>query len=98
MTDNDENIVDLDEEENIIVLEDEDGNETEFELLDYIVHNGGEYIVLVPAHEDADEVTILRVEPIDDESENYVPIEDEATLLEIFEVFKQRNDDIFDFD
>lgn len=98
MADNNENIIDLDEEENIIELEDENGVSTRFELLDYIVHGGGEYIVLVPADEEADEVTILKVEPINDEMENYVPIEDNDLLQEIFEVFKQRNDDIFDFD
>ena len=98
MADNNENIIDLDDEENIVELEDENGVTTRFELLDYIVHNEEEFIVLVPADEDADEVTILKVEPINDEMENYVPIEDNDLLQEIFEIFKQRNDDIFDFD
>lgn len=91
------NVMDLDDESNIIELEDEDGQKVEFELLDYIEYRGGEYIVLLPMDDDST-VIILKVEPIDEETENYVPIEDEALVNKLYEMFKERNADLFDFE
>ena len=47
--------------DNIIVLNDENGDEIEFEFLDLIEYEGEEYVVLLPhdEEEDADEVVIL---------------------------------------
>ena len=60
------------EEEAIIVeLEDEDGNTTEFEYLDTIGYDGEEFVVLIENDETADGVVILKIESIDDETENY---------------------------
>ena len=49
---------------NIIVLNDENGNEVQFEFLDLIEYDSEEYVVLLPTgdSEDADEVVILKVE------------------------------------
>lgn len=91
------NILDLDEENSIIELEDEDGNKVEFELLDYIEYKGEDFIVMLPLDDDSS-VIILKVEPLDDENENYVPIEDEAKVNKIFELFKERNAELYDFD
>ena len=46
--------------DNIVVLNDEHGNEVEFEYLDLIEHNNEAYVVLLPVDEEADEVVILR--------------------------------------
>ena len=61
------NIPENEEMDNIIVLNDEEGNEVEFEFLDLIEYEGEEYVVLLPAEEtdDAGEVVILQVEDID---------------------------------
>ena len=57
MADEIKNINAEDEESNIIVLEDDLGNEVEFEYLDVIEYEGEEYILLLPADdEEADEV------------------------------------------
>ena len=47
--------------DNIIVLNDENGEEIEFEFLDLIEYEGEEYVVLLPNDEDEDagEVVIL---------------------------------------
>ena len=45
----------------LITLEDENGQEVEFEFLDVIEFEGTEYIVLIENDEDADEVVILRL-------------------------------------
>ena len=54
----------MDEMSNTVVLNDEDGNEVEFELLDLVEYNGEEYVVMLPCDETADDgmVVILKLE------------------------------------
>lgn len=89
-------------EDNIIVLNDENGEETRFELLDLVELEGEEYIVLLPADESDEEpgeVVILKVEDSeeDGEMESYVSVDDEATLNKVFDIFKDKFKDEFDF-
>lgn len=86
-------------EDNIIILNDEEGNEVEFEFLDLIEYDGEEYVVLLPVEEteDAGEVVILQVEDIDSEEESYISVEDEDTLNKVFEIFKEKFKDEFNF-
>ena len=92
-----------DELDNIIILNDEDGNEVKFEFLDLIDYEDEEYIVLLPVSEEGEEeegeVVILRVEDSDDDSEeeSYVSVENDDTLNKVFEIFKERFKDDFDF-
>ena len=97
----DENNEELD---NIVILNDEDGNEVKFEFLDLIELDDEEYVVLLPVteegEEDEGEVVILKVEDNDDEEseeESYVSVEDEDTLNKVFEIFKDKFKDDFDF-
>ena len=90
--------------DNIIVLNDEEGNEVKFEFLDLIDLDDEEYVVLLPITEDGEEdegeVVILKVEDNDDEDseeESYVSVEDEETLNKVFEIFKEKFKDDFDF-
>ena len=87
----------LNEEENILTLTDENGVETAFEYLDVIEYRGTEYLILMPAEEDSDEIVILQIEPVDEENENYLAIEDEATLQAVYEIFKERYKDVLTF-
>ena len=87
----------LPEEDNIITLTDENGNETEFEYLDVIAYQGKEYLVLMPADEEASEIVILEIEPVDEENENYLAVEDEAVLVAVYEIFKERYKDVLTF-
>ena len=89
----------MSEIDNIIVLTSEDGVDVRFEFLDLVEYNGGEYVVLLPAdEEEADEVVILQVlSGPDEENEDYVSVEDDATLNAVFELFRQRNADMFNF-
>ena len=86
------------EESSIISLTDENGVETEFEYLDCIEYGGKEYLVLIPAQEDADELVILEVEPVDEENENYLAVEDEAVLNAVYGIFKDRYKDVLNFE
>ena len=57
--------------DNIIVLNDENGDEIEFEFLDLIEYEGEEYVVLLP--------------------------HDEEVLNAVFEIFKEKFKDEFNF-
>ena len=80
----------MENEAPLITLEDEEGNEMEFEFLDIVEYEGEEYIVLIENNEDADEVVILKINPIDDETEEYLSIEDEELLDKLFDIFKKK--------
>ena len=81
------------------LLNDEDGNDVEFEFLDLIEYEGEEYVVLLPLDEDADEVVILKVIPGEDEddAQEYESIEDTDVLNAVFEIFKEKFKDEFNF-
>lgn len=89
--------------DNIVVLNDEDGNEVKFEFLDLVELDDEEYVVLLPVtengEEDEGEVVILKIEDTDEETdeESYVSVEDEDTLNKVFEIFKDKFKDEFDF-
>ena len=87
----------LNEEENILTLTDENGVETAFEYLDVVEYEGNEYLILMPADEESDEIVILLIEPVDEENENYLAVEDEATLMAVYEIFKERYKDVLTF-
>ncbi len=102
MGEDENNGLDLNEElDNIVVLNDEDGNEINFEFLDLIEYDGEEYVVLLPVSEDedSDEVVILKVEDTEEDSEegSYVSIDDEDILNAVFEIFKEKFKDEFNF-
>ena len=86
------------EEVSILTLTDENGVDVEFEYLDCIDYEGKEYLVLMPAEEDADELVILEVEPVDEENENYLAVEDEATLNAVYGIFKEKFKDVLTFE
>ncbi len=93
----DEKILQEEEESSIITLTDENGQDTEFEYLDCIEYQGKEYLVLIPAQEDADEIVILEIQPVDEENENYISVEDEATLNAVYDIFRDRFKDVLTF-
>ena len=95
-----DNTPEMDEElDNIITLNDEEGNEVKFEFLDLIEYNSEEYVILLPIEEEeADEVVILKVEDTDSEDEeSYVGVEDQETLNTVFQLFKDKFKDEFNF-
>lgn len=91
----------MEELDNIIVLNDENGNEIEFEFADLIEYQDKEYVILLPVGDDEDDggVVILQVEPGDEDSDEdtYVSVEDDAVLTAVFEIFKEKFKDEFDF-
>ena len=96
-----ENVEDLGEDlDNVVVLNDEEGKEVKFEFLDLIEYENEEYVILLPLedNEDSEEVVILKVEDTDsDEEESYVSVDDEEVLNKVFEIFKDKFKDEFNF-
>ena len=95
---------DGEELDNIITLNDENGNEVKFEFLDLIELDNEQYVVLLPVLEEGEEeedgeVVILKVEDSedDDEEESYVSVDNEETLMQVFNIFKEKFKDEFDF-
>ncbi len=89
--------------DNIIVLNDEQGNEVQFEFLDLVELDDEEYVVLLPVseegEEDEGEVVILKLEDTDEDSdeESYVGVDDEEILNKVFAIFKEKYKDEFNF-
>ncbi len=93
----------VDEDSHVAFLDDE-GVEVEFEYVGSVDYKDEEYIVLLPVEDDENgeaEVMILKVESVEgedgEEEEQYVSVESEDVLNEVFAIFKQENADDFDF-
>ena len=84
------------EETSILTLTDENGQDVDFEYLDCIEYQGTEYLVLMPVDEDA--IVIMEVEPVDEENENYLAVEDEAVLDAVYGIFKEKFKDVLTFE
>lgn len=95
---NEEILEQQEEEATILTLTDEDGVSTDFEYLDSVEYEGKEYLVLMPAEEEANEIVILEIEPVDEENENYLPVMDENVLNAVYGVFKDRYKDVLTFE
>ena len=93
-----ENLIPEEEESSILTLTDDKGNDTDFEYLDCIEYMGKEYLVLMPVESESAEIVILEVEPVDEETENYVSVKDEAVLEAVYAIFKDRFKDILTFE
>ena len=89
--------------DNIIVLNDENGNEVQFEFLDLIEYDSEEYVVLLPVleegEEDDGEVVILKVDDSEESSdeESYISVDDEEVLTAVFEIFKEKFKETYNF-
>lgn len=88
----------------ILTLEDEEGEEHTFEVIDASDFNGARYLALVPYNnepakqleEDA-ELLLMRVEEENDE-EYLALVEEEDELNEVAQHFLERLSDVYDID
>lgn len=81
------------DEDSFITLEDENGNEIDFLLLDVMEYEGADYMVLMPltdedGDEDEEELFFLRAEKTE-EGEVYTSIEDEQLLNAIADAYEK---------
>lgn len=88
----------MDDLDNRVVLTDQDGVDNEFEFLDVVEVDGNDYVILLPVDKiDDGEVVIFRIEGEGDE-ETYVGVETEEEASKVFEVFKEKAKDEFNFE
>ena len=97
----------MEELDNIIILNNENGDEVKFEFLDLVELDNEQYVVLLPVIEENNEinedeegeVVILKLEDSDEdaEDESYVSVDDEEVLMKVFNIFKEKFQDEFDF-
>ena len=102
MNEDEKNVPEMEEElDNVIVLNDENGNEVQFEFLDLVELDNEDYVVLLPTEDSEEaegEVVILKVEDTESEDEeSYVSVDDEEVLNKVFEKFKEKFKDEFNF-
>lgn len=93
----DKELLQEEEANNIITFIDENGEEVAFEYMDCIEYQGKEYLALLPVEEEGS-VVILEVEPVDEENENYISVEDEEILNAVYSIFKDRFKDVLTFE
>jgi len=86
----------MNEDMDIIVLYDEDGNETEFEVIATLELDDNEYAILLPKDADiepetdeVDEVYVLRMEKDENGEDVLVGIEDEEELNDVIEAYEE---------
>ncbi len=81
----------------LMTLEDEDGNEVTFEVIDALDHKGVHYLAVVEYaenEEDLDEDAQLVILSVgeDDEGEYLDVVEDDETLLEVSKLFEEASE------
>ncbi|MDE6671820.1 MAG: DUF1292 domain-containing protein [Ruminococcus sp.] len=76
------------EDESYITLTDDDGNEVSFEVIGEVEYQERYFAVLLPFDEDDDGVVILEIMPSDDETGEFLSIDDDNLLQAVFEKFK----------
>ncbi len=72
--------------------------EEETSILTLTDDKGKEYLVLMPVDTLETEIVILEVEPVDEENENYLAVEDEKLLNAVYGIFKEKYKDVLTFE
>ncbi len=98
-----DNMENMEAEDNFLVdLFDDEGNKQTFEHLDTVQVNGADYVICIPYKEEeddeVDEVVILKIDGEQDGEMVLVPEDDLEVLDKAYELFKERNAELFDFE
>ena len=94
-------MAELPENEYLIDLYDEDGNKTVFEHLDTVLYKDNEYVICIPyddSEEEVTEIVIFRTEDDGNGESVLSQIFDKDILSAVYEIFRDRNADKFDFE
>ena len=87
----------------LLTLEDEDGQEVTFEVIDATEVNGTRYLAVIPYQEDPAslqedaELILMRI-GTDDEGEYMDIVDDDEELIRVGKVFEERLKAMFDID
>jgi uncharacterized protein YrzB (UPF0473 family) len=89
------------ETENIFTLTDEEGNESQFELIGNLDINGNTYVALVPVeseNSEEEEYVVLKVEEDENGDEFLVTIDDDDEFDAVADAFEDQFMAEFDYD
>ncbi len=88
------------ENPHLVDLIDEDGNTVTFEHLDTVQYKGKDYIVCIPYDDDEEVVTEVVIFMVnkDKEEDCLEQLEDEEIMGAVYDLFRERNADMFDFE
>lgn len=87
----------------LLALEDEDGKEVTFEVIDATEVNGTRYLAVIPYQEDPEslqedaELILMRI-GTDEEGEYMDIVDDDEELLTVGKVFEERLSAMYDID
>ena len=87
----------------LLTLEDEDGKEVTFEVIDATEVNGTRYLAVIPYQEDPEslqedaELILMRI-GTDEEGEYMDIVDDDEELLSVGKVFEERLSAMYDID
>lgn len=84
------------DEREFITLFDEEGNETEFEVLGVINIEDNDYAILIPEDEENDQAYIFRITTNEDNEEILSEVEDDDEFEMVKEAWEALCDDEFD--
>lgn len=84
--------------EDFVTLTDENGNDVEFEFLDYVKYKNEEYVVLLPIEDCNGEVLIMKLTGGDVNDEEYEVVGDQKVADAVFETFKEKFRDEYVFE
>ena len=102
MAEKNNNIENMEENPFLVDLFDEDGNKEVFEHLDTVQLDGNEYVICIPYKEEedgeVDEVVILKVESEENGESALVFEPNDSILSRVYDIFRERNADKFDFE
>lgn len=84
--------------EDFVTLTDENGNDVEFEFLDYVKYKNEEYVVLLPTEDCNGEVLIMKLTGGDVNDEEYEVVGDQKVADAVFETFKEKFRDEYVFE
>lgn len=73
---------------NTIILNDEDGKETEFEVITKLDIEGKEYVIVIPIDSDEEDAIALRIDKDDQGSDILVTIEDDKEFELVQEAYE----------
>ena len=86
----------------LMTLQDEDGNEVTFEVIDALDHKGVHYLAVVEYaenEEDAEDAQLVILSVGEDEDGEYLDVvEDDETLLEVSKLFEKRLSEDYDIE
>ena len=85
-------------ENELFTLTDEEGNESQFEMLGSLELDGKNYVALVPTEGDQDEYVILKLESDDNDGEVLVTIDDDDEFDRVADEFEDAFMGEFDCD